>query len=127
MNKGNEYKRVSNETGVMTASKVGLIVMLYDGAIAACKIAEVGITQNKLDVKSKNLSKAIDIISSGLNDSLDKTKLNDITASLNSLYLYLIDLLYKANLENSIEKIKETIKILTELRTAWVTLDSKPA
>ena len=56
------YAKVSVETGVLTASPVKLIIMLYDGAIVACQGA-VGCMQRK-DILNKGtmLTKAILII-----------------------------------------------------------------
>lgn len=121
-----EYARVSLETGVIAASPAKLIIMLYDGAIAAC-YAAIGHIQNEdFEKKGQFLSKAIMIIESGLRTSLDKKAGGDIAKSLDSLYGYISDRLYLANIKNQTEPVYEVIDLLAELRTAWEEIAKTP-
>jgi len=69
----NGYAKVGVETGVLAASPVKLIVMLYDGAISACHSAVASMQRMDIEQKGAMLSKAIMIIESGLRLSLDKS------------------------------------------------------
>lgn len=114
-----QYAQIGVETGVAAASPQQLIVMLYDGAIAACNAAIPGIKNKQIEQKSALLSKAIMIIESGLRLSLDKKQGGEIAASLDALYSYMSDRLFIANLRNQIEPVEEVIKLLVDLRYAW--------
>lgn len=115
----NQYKKISIETGVDAANPIELIVMLYDGAIVACYSAIPFVQGNDYANKSEYIFKAIKIIQSGLRLSLNKQEGGEIAEQLDALYIYMTNLLIKANIENNIKMIQEVIRLLTELRGAW--------
>lgn len=51
--------------------------------------------------------------------SLNKQEGGQIAENLDALYMYMTNLLMKANIENKTEPIDEVIKLLVELRGAW--------
>jgi flagellar secretion chaperone FliS len=114
-----KYTQTSMETGVIAATPVELIVMLYDGAIVACRSAIPLIEQRQIEKKSTLLSKAIMIIESGLRLSLNKKVGGEIAQNLDALYGYMSDRLYIANIRNQPEAVEEVIKLLVELKGAW--------
>jgi flagellar secretion chaperone FliS len=115
----NEYSRIGLETGVVSANPHRLIVMLFDGAILACKNALPQIEAKAYAEKGAMISKAIMIIESGLKASLDKKAGGEIAESLDALYDYMSNRLYIANLKNQPEPVHEVIRLLSELRSAW--------
>jgi len=121
----NEYSRVGVETGVVAASPLKLVVMLYDGAIAACQSAILQMSQKNIEKKSALLSKAIMIIQSGLRLSLDKQSGGEIAQSLDDLYTYMSDRLYIANINNDPELVHEVIKLLIDLKSSWETIEQQ--
>ncbi|MCB5183757.1 flagellar export chaperone FliS [Methylobacillus gramineus] len=118
----NEYARVGVETGVVAANPSRLIVMMYEGAIASCNLAIKHIIAQDFAAKSAALSKAIMIIESGLRLSLDKKAGGEIAESLDSLYAYMSNRLYMANLKSNLAPVEEVVKLLNELNEAWVSL-----
>jgi flagellar protein FliS len=119
----NGYAKVSVETGVLAASPIKLIIMLYDGAIAACHNAVGHMQRGEIINKSSMLTKAIMIIESGLRLSLDKRAGGEIALSLDALYDYMGRQLQLANIRNQPELVREVIKLLTELKGAWEEID----
>lgn len=115
----NGYAKIGMETGVLAASPNKLIIMLYEGAIAACHSAIMHMQNKDIENKGAMLSKAIMIIESGLRLSLDKKAGGEIAESLDALYRYMSDRIYLANLKNKPEPLHEVIKLLNELREAW--------
>lgn len=115
----NEYARVGVETGVAAANPHKLIVMLYDGAIAACHAAGLHMRNGEIAAKSASISKAIMIVESGLRISLDKKAGGEIAESLDALYGYMSDRLYFANLKNDEAAVQEVVKLLSDLKSAW--------
>ncbi|WP_025872919.1 flagellar export chaperone FliS [Methylobacillus glycogenes] len=123
----NAYARVGVETGVVAASPARLIVMLYDGAIAACSLAIKHMRENNYAAKSADLTKAITIIDNGLRASLDQKSGGEIAQSLDSLYEYMSGRLYNANSKSDIAAVEEVIKLLKDLNEAWTALGEQPA
>lgn len=118
------YAKVGLETGVLTASPNKLIIMLYEGAICACRNAEGYMLSKDILNKGAMLSKAISIIESGLRLSLDKKAGGEIAENLDALYAYMSKRLMTANIHNRPELIKEVIKLLTDLKGAWEAIDN---
>lgn len=123
----NGYAKIGVETGVLAASPVKLIVMLYEGAIAACHSAIGHMQQQDIEKKSAMLTKAIMIIESGLRLSLDKKAGGNIAESLDALYVYMSGRLAQANIRNQPELIQEVIRLMNDLKSAWEAIDQNKA
>ena len=115
----NVYSQMSVETGVLAASPNKLTIMLYEGAITACRSAIEHMKNKDIQQKGEMLSKAILIIESGLRLSLDKKAGGEIAESLDSLYAYMSRRLTVANIRNQPEMVNEVIKLLVDLKSAW--------
>ena len=113
----NAYKQ--NE--VYTASKVKLVVMLYDGAIKNLKLAEVAISEKNIEKTNEYIKKAQDIIIEFMN-TLNFEQGGQIANDLYKLYDYLYYRLIRANIDKDIEAIREVRRFLEELRDAWAQL-----
>ena len=119
----NMYAQMGLETGVLAASPNKLIIMLYDGAISACRSAIVHMQQQDIQKKSDMIAKAIMIIESGLRMSLDKKVGGEIANSLDALYMYMSNRLTIANIRNQPEIINEVTQLLAELKSAWEAIE----
>lgn len=113
------YAKVGVETGVMAANPHKLIVMLFDGAVAAVRSALVHMKAGNIPEKGKAISKAIQIIENGLRASLDRKAGGQIGENLDALYEYMQHRLLMANLQNEPEILQEVERLLNELREAW--------
>lgn len=122
----NAYAQVGVETGVAAATPHKLIVMLYDGAIAACQGGLRHMQDNDFAEKGALLSKAIAIIESGLRASLDRDAGGELAASLDALYGYMTERLYRASLRMEPALVEEVLALLLQLRSAWVQI-AEPA
>ena len=121
------YGNVGLETGVDSASPHKLIVMLFDGALAALAKAVHEMKAGNIPAKGKSISRAISIIDNGLRASLDKEVGGEIAISLESLYQYMSERLLQANLQNSTYIVEEISGLLNDLRGAWVQIGTDPA
>jgi flagellar secretion chaperone FliS len=115
----NAYAKVGIETGVVAASPHKLIVMLFDGALAAVATALQHMKTGNIPGKGQSISKAITIIDSGLRASLDHKVGGEIAVNLDALYEYMSNQLMTANLNNQAELLEEVQRLLQELRSAW--------
>lgn len=116
------YRTIGIETGVAAADPLGLIIMLYDGAIHAIGRAELHLAQGDIEARGLNTSKAIDIISQGLAASLDKRVGGALAESLSSLYEYMGRRLFAANMSGDRAIYAEVRSLLGELRESWIAL-----
>ena len=115
----NAYAKVGLETGVIAASPHQLIVMLFEGAIAAVKAASVHMQAGSFEQKGKAITKAVLIVEDGMRASLDKKGGGEIAANLDSLYAYIIQCLLRANLRNDQALLDEALALLLDLKGAW--------
>jgi len=113
------YARVGVESGVMSASPHQLIVMLFDGALASIRAARIHMQGGHIAEKGKAISKAIDIINSGLAAALDAERGGEIAERLASLYDYITRLLLAANLHNDEKSLSEAETLLEDVAAAW--------
>lgn len=115
----NAYAKVGVETGVVAASPHKLIVMLFDGALAAVATALQHMKTGNIPGRGQAISKAISIIDSGLRASLDHKVGGEVAVNLDALYEYMSNRLMLANLNNQPELLDEVQRLLQELRSAW--------
>lgn len=126
-NGANAYAKVGVETGVLAASPHRLIVMLFEGAETALRMALAQMAAGDIPGKGRSISKAINIIDNGLRASLDTKAGGEIATNLESLYEYMNNRLLQANLNNSADMVQEIMKLLGELKSAWEAIAPSPA
>lgn len=119
-NASNQYKQMQ----IKTANQGKLIVMLYDAAIKAVKIAIEEIPKKNTYVIHKNIIKAQDIVSEmmlALN-----FEAGDVAKRLWSIYTYINKKLVEGNIQKKVEPLNEVLTHLTDLRTAWNEIANTP-
>jgi flagellar protein FliS len=119
------YSSLDVETGVAGASPQKLVLMLYDGALKAIFDAKVAMARSEIPLKGSAISKAIAIIDEGLRPALDMNAGGEIAANLMALYDYISGRLLYANIKNDPHSLDESARLLSELRSAWETLDQR--
>jgi flagellar protein FliS len=121
------YNKVGLETGVDMSSPHRLVLMLLDGAILTLGSAGQAMKDNKIAEKGKLISSAINIISSGLQASIDKKDGGEIAERLDALYDYMCTRLLQANLRNDLAAIREVSALLSEIKAGWEEMANDPA
>ena len=116
------YSTVSLDVAVETADPHRLILMLFDGAIAAVSVAKLHMNAGEIAQKGMAISKAIDLISNGLLASLDMEAGGELAERLAALYEYMTQRLLFANLKNSAAAMDEVSELLASLREAWAAI-----
>ncbi len=118
------YAAIDLETSINSASPHKLILMLYEGAVAALYKARVFMQEKKVAQKGQEISHAIGIIDTGLASCLNQELGGEIAQNLASLYDYMSRRLLEANIHNNVEYINEVIGLLNELKGAWEQIGS---
>ena len=113
------YAKIGVESSVMSANQHQLITLLFDGAISALVRARLFMQDNNIQGKGNSISKAINIIESGLKQGLDEQSGDDLTDNLLGLYSYMVRRLVQANVRNDVEALEEVEGLLRNIADAW--------
>jgi flagellar protein FliS len=105
-------------TQVQSQSPLELVVMLYDGALRFMNRAAEAIEQRDLVAKRDAISRSMAILAE-LQNSLNMDAGGDIARQLDSLYTYMNERMLEANMKGSADPVRESIRLMTVLRTAW--------
>ncbi|MHB1216227.1 MAG: flagellar export chaperone FliS [Thiobacillus sp.] len=118
-NVASAYAKVGLETGVVAATPHQLIVMLYEGAQLAVRMAIKHMNEGDIAKKSAAITKASTIIQDGLRAALDPQQGGDIAQQLDALYEYMNQRLMLAHIKNQTAPLEEVLGLLQELHGAW--------
>lgn len=111
----NAYAQYNNSK-VLTASPAELTLMLYEGAIKFCNIAEVAIEHNDIQKAHENIVKTQKII-----DYLRKTldMKYPVSKDFEKIYTYLYQRLIDANVKKEKAILEEVNMHLRSVRDNW--------
>lgn len=121
------YQNVGFEADIRGSGPHRLVILLFEGALAALDKAEAALAVKDYQSKTNALTKAIEIILDGLSSSLNMADGGDIAANLKSLYDYMASRLTHANFQNDLVAIEEVRGLLTEICEAWKEIAPNPA
>ena len=110
--------RQYQQTQVSTSSPEKILLMLYDGAINFSRIAMEKAANGDKRERGKYVSKAQAIVAELMN-TLDHEMGGVVAERLTQLYMYIINEYVTANVNNSVNSLENTIKILSMLRDTW--------
>lgn len=106
---------------VETAGPAQLVLMLYDGALAAmtrARTAHSDTRPDRVEVLNAELLRAQDIVTE-LYVTLDRDRGGEIAANLASLYQFCLDRLIEANVRKDVAPLDDVVPVLSGLREAW--------
>jgi flagellar protein FliS len=116
------YSKVANaETNPLQQ-----IVMLYDGAIKFLRLAASDIEKKDLVAKAEHSTRALDIINY-LQSILDFERGGDVAPILDTLYMSVTRVAFRASLELNAPLMNQAADFLVPVRDAWATIASQPA
>ena len=105
-----------NNSKVMTASPAELTLMLYEGAIKFCNIAEAAVEEKNIEKAHNNIRKVQNIIGY-LQSTLDMQY--PVAQDFVNIYDYLAGRLVQANVKKDKEILKEINMHLHSVRDTW--------
>lgn len=111
----NPYATYANSK-IMTASPAELTLMLYDGAIKFCNIAQVAIEQKNIEKAHNNIVKTQNIIVEFQATLDDKYP---VAQDFNNVYEYLLEKLKEANIKKDAQILEEVLEHLRTMRDTW--------
>ncbi len=110
--------------GVLTASPLELVIMLYKGCIRQLNLGKVSIEKKDYQTANAAFQKAQDILSE-LMLSLDFSY--EISSELMRLYEYIQWKIVDINANKASEEVDGVVEILDELQSSWVAIKTKTA
>lgn len=113
------YKSADVDTRVLAASPHQLIMMLFDGALAALAQAKENMLRRNIPGQGAAISRTITIIDDGLKVSLDEKAGGKLAQDLKVLYEYMTLRLMSANLKSDPAILDEVSGLLQEVSSAW--------
>ena len=116
---------IYRQFSVQGAPPLSLVVMLYDGAIAALQRAASAIEAGDIQEKCHQLNRAQAIMAQ-LEGTLNFEQGGEVAQTLKTFYLYSRSQTHKANLQNSTEILRSLIQSFTTVREAWSQADHAP-
>jgi len=124
------YANIGLETKVLSASPEQLITLLFDGALAAIAKAALYMQGDNIQGRGAAISKAIDIVDSGLKAGLDMRAGGELAANLAATYDLIMRNLLLANINADPAKLALAQRLLSDIADAWrtsVTPSGQPA
>lgn len=115
-NTSSAYKTYATN-GVTTAPPAKLVLMLYEGAIKFCRLAEMAIEKENPERRNVNLIKAQDILTE-LRVTLNQ-EAGEVAIQLEQLYEYMYRELVQANIRNDQVKVIHVREMLADLKDVW--------
>jgi flagellar protein FliS len=103
---------------VTTSTPGQLLVMLYDGLLRFLREAQTAMAAKDRRKSGEKLSRANAILAELLG-TLDPSHNPQLCATLQPLYMFCMNHLLKANIQQKAEMIGEVIVVLSPLRDAW--------
>jgi flagellar protein FliS len=117
--------RQYQKTAVTTASREKILLMLYEGCIRFIRQATQAMEDKRIADKGKYISKATAILSELL-ATLDFKVGGELATNLEGLYVFMIDKLIEANIENNPETLRQVDKLMNTLYVGWKDVIENP-
>lgn len=125
------YADVGLETQVLSANPQQLITLLFQGALAAIMKARLYMKNQDIAGRGMAISKAIDIVDSGLKASVDTEVGGELANNMIATYELVIRNLLLANLNADEDALTLAETMLSNLSDAWreavTSIESAPA
>jgi flagellar secretion chaperone FliS len=103
---------------MMTADPKRLIILCYDQAIGALKLAIEYYKMDNFEAKAKEIGKVQDIIGA-LRTALDFKNGGEVAVNLDALYSFMTRHIMEADLKKDIVSLDSIVNMLEEIESAW--------
>ncbi|HEY2390821.1 MAG TPA: flagellar export chaperone FliS [Candidatus Angelobacter sp.] len=122
LNPALEYRK----RAVEGASPVGLVVLLYGGAVTALMRAISAVEANNIEKRVHELNKVLAILAE-LQGTLDFEKGGAVAAQLEKYYIVLRAQVLEASIKNSKSILEDLVKNVSGVKEAWQQVEREVA
>lgn len=105
-----------NRNKILTATPAELTLLLYEGAIKFCNIAQVAIEKNDTEKAHTNIVKA-EMIIEELQSTLNRKY--PVAEDFDNVYKYIYSLLVDANMKKDTQVLDQALVKLRGMRDTW--------
>ena len=105
-----------NRNKILTATPAELTLLLYEGAIKFCNIAQVAIEKNDTEKAHTNIVKA-EMIIEELQSTLNRKY--PVAEDFDNVYQYIYSLLVDANMKKDTQVLDQALVELRGMRDTW--------
>ena len=112
------YQSVATDSRCATADKRDLVVMMYDGAINAIRLAAEHASRREDRAAGTAIARAVTVVS-GLRDTLDKVQGGAVAEHLDDFYCFVIGRLMNSTAASRPTDLVECEDLLSQVREAW--------
>lgn len=116
------YRNTALDSRCEDSSKRDLVIMMYDAAIDAIRIAREHALRQERRAVNASTTRALSILS-GLRETLDVEKGGSVAAHLNDFYQFLMRRLVRAGASSSTDDLAECQDLLGQVREAWAAIE----
>ncbi|AZP04269.1 flagellar export chaperone FliS [Jeotgalibaca ciconiae] len=113
-----QAKNIYQQNQILTASPKKLVTLLYEGSLKNLRIAELSLEKGDYQKVNESLIKHQDILGE-LQRTLNLEEGGEIAQDLDALYSFLTNEALQANVQKDVTKIKNSQKLIEELRDTW--------
>lgn len=117
-----DARKSYREAAVRGASRVGLVVLLYEQMIEDLRRAVKALEQNQIELRTRHINHAILVIGH-LQSTLDFERGGSVARKLDRFYYALRGKLVQAQVSASRQLLQLQINELLSLRDAWIEVD----
>lgn len=118
------YRSTQLDARFETSDKRDLVIMMYDGAIDAIRLAREHAARQEKRAVSESTSRALTILA-GLRETLDMQQGGSVAAHLNDFYQYLMRRLVRAGSQAAADDLVDCEDLLSQVREAWVAINPR--
>jgi flagellar secretion chaperone FliS len=115
-------RKLYRENAVRGASRVGLVVLLYEQMIEDLRCAAKALDEGQIELRTRSINHAILVIGN-LQSTLDFEQGGAVARNLDHFYNVLRSKLVEAQALASKQLLESQIKELLSLRDAWIEVD----
>jgi flagellar protein FliS len=108
---------IYNQQNAISDDPYVLILKLYEGLLKFLSMVKVAMEENDIETKFTYINKSIAIFDE-LRNVLDFDG-GDVSYYLDGLYLYQIETLFSAGIDNNVNAVDQVIKVVKGLIEAW--------
>jgi len=120
------YRTAEVDARCADSDKRELVVMMYDGAIDAIKLAVAHAEREERKAVNTAVSRAMTIIA-GLRETLDLERGGSVAQHLNDFYQFLTRKLMRSGASASVQGLADCQDLLSQVREAWAAISPAAA
>ena len=118
------YRTTQTDIRCLDSDKRELVVMMYDGAIEAIRLARTYSERGENKAVGVAISRAVSILG-GLRDTLDMEKGASVASHLNEFYRFLMRRLMRARGPEAVSELTDCEDLLSQVREAWIAISPR--